>query len=226
MKITVFYCWVTRLTKVESHPTPGLSRYLCHKFSPCTPVENWTSEAAVDEVGGFICQCQRCKRCRLSLWERKIPGGGNGNLVQYSCLENPMNRGAWWVTVHGVAKSQTCLSAHTHTHTHTHTLLCQAKGNSVVSCPWKTVSPQLRGFGKFCSSVSREVAVDTIKVCARPGMPTWLLGPWNFPGKNPRVDCHFPLQGIFPTHGQTCVSCVSKQILYCWATTREAPLEG
>ena len=34
-------------------------------------------------------------------------GEGNGNPLQYSCLENPMGRGAWWVTVHGVAKSWT-----------------------------------------------------------------------------------------------------------------------
>ena len=32
------------------------------------------------------------------------PGEGNGNPLQYSCLENPMDRGAWWATVHGVAK--------------------------------------------------------------------------------------------------------------------------
>ena len=32
---------------------------------------------------------------------------GNGNLLQYSCLENPMHRGAWWVTIHGITKSQT-----------------------------------------------------------------------------------------------------------------------
>ena len=51
----------------------------------------------------------------------KSPGEGNGNPFQYSCLENPMDRGAWWATVHGVAKSQTRLSDFTHTHTHTHT---------------------------------------------------------------------------------------------------------
>ena len=34
------------------------------------------------------------------------PGGGHGNLLQYSCLENPMDRGAWWAIVHGVAESQ------------------------------------------------------------------------------------------------------------------------
>ena len=38
-------------------------------------------------------------------WED--PGGGHGNPLQYSCLENPMDRGAWQATVHRVAKSQT-----------------------------------------------------------------------------------------------------------------------
>ena len=37
------------------------------------------------------------------------PGGGHGNLLKYSCLENPMDRGAWWATVHRVAQSQTRL---------------------------------------------------------------------------------------------------------------------
>ena len=37
-------------------------------------------------------------------------GEGNGNPLQYSCLENPTDKGAWWTTVHGVAKSQTQLS--------------------------------------------------------------------------------------------------------------------
>ena len=34
----------------------------------------------------------------------RFPGEGNGNPLQYSCLENLMDRGAWWITVHGVAK--------------------------------------------------------------------------------------------------------------------------
>ena len=38
---------------------------------------------------------------------RRSPGGGHGNPLQYSCLENPMDRGAWQATVHGVAKSWT-----------------------------------------------------------------------------------------------------------------------
>ena len=45
----------------------------------------------------------------------RSPGGGNGNPLQYSCLENSTDRGAWWATVHGVAKSQ-ALTEHTRTH--------------------------------------------------------------------------------------------------------------
>ena len=50
----------------------------------------------------------------------RSPGGGNGNTLQNSCLENPMDREAWQATVHGVSKSQTTKQL-THTHTHTHT---------------------------------------------------------------------------------------------------------
>ena len=45
----------------------------------------------------------------------RFPGEENGNTLQYSCLENPMDRGAWWATVHGVAKSWTRLSDFTFT---------------------------------------------------------------------------------------------------------------
>ena len=46
-------------------------------------------------------------------WGRS-PGVGNGNPLQHSCLEDSMNRGAWWATVHGVAKSQTQLNTQAH----------------------------------------------------------------------------------------------------------------
>ena len=42
----------------------------------------------------------------------RSPGGGNGNPLQYSCLENCMDRGPWRATIHGVAKSRTWLSSH------------------------------------------------------------------------------------------------------------------
>ena len=46
----------------------------------------------------------------------RFSGGENSNLQWYPCLENSMDRAPWWVTVHGVAKSQTQLITHTHTY--------------------------------------------------------------------------------------------------------------
>ena len=45
----------------------------------------------------------------------RSPGEGNGNPLWYSCMENPVDRGAWWATVHNVTKSQTQLSRHAYT---------------------------------------------------------------------------------------------------------------
>ena len=52
---------------------------------------------------------------------RRSPGGGHGNPLQYPCLENPMDRGAWRATVHGVTESQTRLSMHTSHHRNSNT---------------------------------------------------------------------------------------------------------
>ena len=46
----------------------------------------------------------------LILGSGRSPGEGNGNPLQYFCLENPTDRGAWWAIVHGVAKSWTQLN--------------------------------------------------------------------------------------------------------------------
>ena len=53
----------------------------------------------------------------------RSPGGGHGNPVQYSCLETPMDRGAWRATVHGVAQSQTRLRILACTNVNIYTLL-------------------------------------------------------------------------------------------------------
>ena len=52
------------------------------------------------------CQCRRHKRHGFDPWVRKICGGGHDSPLQYTCLENPMDRVAWWATVHRVSKSQ------------------------------------------------------------------------------------------------------------------------
>ena len=66
---------------------------------------------------------QRLKRlpAMRETWVRSLgwedcPGEGNGNPLQYSCLENPMDGGAWWATSHRVEKSRTRLSAFTSLH--------------------------------------------------------------------------------------------------------------
>ena len=46
----------------------------------------------------------QCRRHGFNLWVRRSPGRGNGNPLQHSCLGNPLHRGAWWATGHGVAK--------------------------------------------------------------------------------------------------------------------------
>ena len=67
----------------------------------------------------------------------RSPGKGNGNPLQYSCLENPMNRGAWQATVHRVTKSQTWLDMHAQNHgTH----------RNPVSCICRLVYPPPRWF--------------------------------------------------------------------------------
>ena len=59
-------------------------------------------------------QCRRCKVCRFDSWAGRSSGEGHGSLLQYSCLENYMYRGAWQATVHGVVKNRTQLHPHTY----------------------------------------------------------------------------------------------------------------
>ena len=55
-------------------------------------------------------ECLQCRRPWFDPWVRKIPWRKKCNPLQYSCLENSMDRGAWWATVRGVAKSRTWLN--------------------------------------------------------------------------------------------------------------------
>ena len=66
-------------------------------------------------------------------WGRP-PGEGNGNALQDSCLENPVDRGAWWATVHGVAKSRTRLERLNKIKTLTDLLCCGTSVASDLSC--------------------------------------------------------------------------------------------
>ena len=71
----------------------------------------------------------------------RSPGEGNGNPLQYSCLENPMEGGAWWTTVHGVAKSRTRLSDFTHSLIIFHIFFCYGLSQILNIVPWLSVRP-------------------------------------------------------------------------------------
>ena len=77
----------------------------------------------------------------------RSPGGGNGNPLQYSCLENSMDRGAWWAHV------RTC----THTHTHTHTVKMDGVSETVESrrAAWHRIQPGSQWFAKASDSFLR-----------------------------------------------------------------------
>ena len=77
---------------------------------------------------------------------RILSGEGNDNPLQYSCLENPMDGGAWWAAVHGVAKSRTRLSDFTFTF-HFHALEEMATHSSVLA--WRI--PGMAGPGGLLS---------------------------------------------------------------------------
>ena len=81
-------------------------------------------DSMVQAQKGF---CLQCRRPGFNPWIGKIPGEGNGNLLQYSCLEDPMDRGAWQATVHGITKSRTQLSDFT---------ITSIIKNKVPVCAW------------------------------------------------------------------------------------------
>ena len=109
-------CAVTQLCPPLWDPvdcsTPGLPVLHCHLEFAQTHV-HWVSNAIQpSHTSGneSTCQCRRHKRHGSIPGSRRSPGGGNGNPLKYSFLENSMNRGAWWSTIYRVAKSQTWLS--------------------------------------------------------------------------------------------------------------------
>ena len=91
---------------------------LCPKPSPNGPDDAATQKFrgmhSSCENSGFpggarakgVCQCRRLRDAGSISGLGRSPGGGHGNPLQYSCLKNPMDRGAWRATVHRVAKNQ------------------------------------------------------------------------------------------------------------------------
>ena len=159
-------------------------------------------------------------------------GEGNGTPLQYSCLENPMDGGAWWATVHGVAESRTQLSDFTSTFhfealekemaTHSSVLARRIPGsgepNGLLSMgshrvghDWSDLAAAavwLVGF--YFQECFDLVVSDSVRPHGL--QPTWLLRPWDSPGKNTGMSCHFLHQGIFPQPGIQPMSLVSPEL--------------
>ena len=118
-------------------------------------------------------QCRRLWRCRLVSWiSRKTPPGeGHGIPLQYSGLENPMGRGAWWATVHGVAESRTQLKQLSTAHTHTYPTqknTCQERGPRLNFKKWESGSSLITHHAvcRRTKTISKTLSFPTINLCS------------------------------------------------------------
>ena len=122
----------------------------------------------------------------------RSPGGVLGNTLQCTCLENPIEGGAWQATVHGVAKSRTRLSDFT----------------STLQCCWYEFSVNE-------STIDIRYVLSHVQLFAPHRLlPTRVLSHRIFQARNTGVGCHFLLQGILLTQGSNpCLLC----LLHCQA---------
>ena len=93
----------SRATSLHTHSSFPLEKELDHGPTIYTGFPGTTSSKEP------TCQCRRCKRHGFDPWVRKIPRKRACNPLQYSCLENPLERGVWRATVHSVIQNQTKL---------------------------------------------------------------------------------------------------------------------
>ena len=123
-------------------------------------------------------------------WSGRSPGEGNGIPLQYSCLENPMDGGAWWATVHGVAKSQTRLSDFTFTF-HFHFLSCHLTRSHLKPLNFTCVNPGSLHRIHFVSSAltlpSCRSSSSRTGVCVTVSQPLFLL-----PASHPPIQFPYP----------------------------------
>ena len=140
-------------------------------------------------------------------WVGKSLGGGHGNPLRCYCLENPMDRGAWWATVHSVAKNQTRLKWLSK---HVHVAKCLKEG--LGKCKFGNLCIFLIFFHIFQppALISHDPFPDTHGLAVCPGIPSWnnalahLVSPGCFLAK---LWVSAPLEGI--PEASYLVSCFS-----------------
>ena len=111
--------WITSLVYFTKNTRKNLYLFLSNYFKRLTRREYSQSCSVKPLLPWYKNQTNTFKNRKLqpNIFDR---WGGHGNPLQYSCLENPMDKEAWWATLHGVTKSQTWLSDWTWVHSHLH----------------------------------------------------------------------------------------------------------
>ena len=145
----------------------------------------------------------------------RSPGEGYGKLLRYSCLENPMDRGAWQATAHGVAKSQTRLSTkHNRKHPNPNRL-SRYNNIHIQVCPCMRVcvhAKSLQSYPTLCNSMD----------CSPPSSSVHGI----LQARNTGVGCHALLPGIFLTQGlnSSLISTALASKFFITRATLEAPV--
>ena len=85
---------------------PHQGTLLGSEIAPLTVHLGFTVRASGKNLPANVEKVRDTRDAGLIPGSERSPGGEHGNPLQYSCLENPMDRGAWWATVHGVAKTK------------------------------------------------------------------------------------------------------------------------
>ena len=106
-----WYQWHIEIADTPFNIAPALS-------SICSPHSLSLIYLSLYRILGFpgstsgkesACQCRKCNRLGSFSRSGRPPGGGHGNPLKYSCLENPMDKGAWWAAIYGVTQNRTRL---------------------------------------------------------------------------------------------------------------------
>ena len=128
--MNVCYCMVAYVATILVQCDPLNTCMTTKKHSQKSTSVTWNAGFPGGASGKEpTCQCRRRERPGLDPgWGRSFEGG-RSNSLQYSCLENPMNRGLWWATVHRVAKSWTWLKQLS-----THTVKCVGSKLTMPAC--------------------------------------------------------------------------------------------
>ena len=93
------FLWNSPALSADSDIQKVLNLFLC----PCqAPLQALDQVIGASLVAQMVKNLPAMRETRIQPWVGKTPGGGHGNPLQYSCLENPVDTGAWWAMVDGV----------------------------------------------------------------------------------------------------------------------------